>query len=278
MGSDAGEAGIDDHGNAVDGDGAFGNVGGEDDFALLIGSDGAVLFFGCEVAVERREEEVVAFGKACERGGGAADFVGAGEEDEEVAGGRLGEDGFHRLADLVFERVGGVRAVAHVHGEQAAFGAKDRAAVEIGGDGRGVEGGGHDDELEVRAGGALEVAEKSEGEVGVEVAFVELVEDDEGGGVEARVGEEAAGEDAFGEEAEARVAAAGLFEAHLVADGIAEGLTEFFGDAARGEAGSEAAGFQNPDFPLRDGEKRGWNAGGFSCAWRRLQDDVGVLL
>ncbi len=50
---DAGEAGIDDGFNAVDGDGTFGDVGGTDDLACGAGRYGLVLLFGSEIAVQR---------------------------------------------------------------------------------------------------------------------------------------------------------------------------------------------------------------------------------
>ena len=63
-------------------------------------------------------------------------------------------------------------------GEGPAFGEEDGGIVEEFGDWFGVEGCGHDEEFEVGADGLLDLAEEGDGEIGVEVAFVEFVEDD----------------------------------------------------------------------------------------------------
>ena len=60
LGGDAGEAAVDDGGDAFDGDGTFGDVGGEDELGLRGRVDGAVLLGGGEVAVEREGEPVSA--------------------------------------------------------------------------------------------------------------------------------------------------------------------------------------------------------------------------
>ncbi len=89
---DAGEAGIDDEADAVDGEGGFGDVGGDDDFAAVGAVDGGVLGGGREFAVEREDGAVASVGGGLEGGDGAGDFVGAGHENEDVAFGVGGEE------------------------------------------------------------------------------------------------------------------------------------------------------------------------------------------
>jgi hypothetical protein len=249
---DAGEAAVDDRADVLDGDGAFGDVGGEDYLAALRGGDGAVLLLGRLVAVERKERPAVTAGKGVAGGLRAADLVGSGEEDEDVTG-RIAKT-VKGAGDLLLDGRGGVRRVLDLEREVAAFGAENASAAEKAGDGRGVEGRGHDDEAEIGARGLLEAAEEGEGEVAFEVALVELVEDDGAGAVESRVGEEAAGEDALGEKAKAGTRAGDVLEADLIADSIAEALAALGGDEAGGESGGEAAGLEDEDLAIREVE------------------------
>lgn len=140
--------------------------------------------------------------------------------------------------------------------------------------GFGVEGGGHDDDAEVWAGGELEAAEEGEREVGFEVTLVKFVEDDGGDVAEGGVLGDAAGEHTFGEETEAGAGAGDFFEADLVADGLAELFAEFERDAAGGHAGGDAAGFEDEDI-AGERQERGWDAGGFPCAGFGFEDEVG---
>ena len=273
-GGDACEAGVDDGGDAVDGDGGLGDVGGEDDLATRSGLDGAVLLGGCEVAVEWEEIDAEAMGDGRAGVGGTADFCHAGKEDEGVSGGAW-DDGAEGVGDLCFEGGGGVGLVLDGEREHASGGVQDGAVAEEGGDGRGVEGGRHDEEFQVGARGVLEAAKQSEREIGVEVALVELVEDDDTDAAECGVGDEAAGEDAFGDEAKAGARAFDLFEADAVADGLAGLLVEFFCDAACGHACGETARFEDDDFAGDVREECGRDAGGFACAGRGFEDEVG---
>jgi hypothetical protein len=100
----------------------------------------------------------------------------------------------------------------------------------------------------------LETAEEGEGEVAFEVALVELVEDDGAGAIESGVGEEAAGEDALGEKAEAGARAGDVFEADLIADGLAEAVAALGGDEAGGEPGGEPAGLEDEDVAIGEVE------------------------
>lgn len=67
----------------------------------------------------------------------------------------------------------------------------------------------------------LDFAAEGEGDVGMDAAFVELVEDDEGVVFEGVVGVEHAGEDAFGDDFDFGVTRNFVFESYSVADGLA---------------------------------------------------------
>jgi formamidopyrimidine-DNA glycosylase len=217
--------------------------------------------------VEGEGEEAEALGCAFAGAHGGADFAGSGEEDEDVAiEGSAFEGGGH----LFFERLRGVGRVFDGGFEEAARALNERQAAE----GFGVEGGGHDDEAEVGAGGFLEAAEEGEGGVAFEVAFVEFVEDDDIDAAEVGIAEEAACEDAFGDIAEAGAGAGVFVEADLVADEAAEGFAEFLGDAAGGHAGGHAAGFEDED--AAEGKEGRGDAGGFAGAGGGFEDEDGL--
>ena len=75
-----------DHGrDAFDGDGAFGDVGGQNDLALRSGGDGAVLFGGRQVAVERKEQQVVPCRQRTTLALGAPNLRRTGQEDQNVS-------------------------------------------------------------------------------------------------------------------------------------------------------------------------------------------------
>ena len=150
--------------------------------------------------MQREEVDVGAARKVGEGLASLADSGCPGEEDQDVAGGSLGlaVDPPHRprhpvLQPLVACRLLG-REVLHRHLEAASQGAEPRRAEEAG-HRLGVEGGGHDHEAQVLAGGLLQPPQEGQGEVSLEVALVELVEDDgadagEGGPLEEAPGEE----------------------------------------------------------------------------------------
>ena len=55
------EAAVDDAADAVNGEGSFGDVRGDDDFPLVVASDGGVLVGGREFAVKREKDEAARF-------------------------------------------------------------------------------------------------------------------------------------------------------------------------------------------------------------------------
>jgi hypothetical protein len=215
--------------------------------------------------------------------GGAADLAGAREEGEDVAGGGpfkvAAGDGGDGGGDLPFEGLAdrGRGAVVEGDGEGAPGGGDDGGVVEEAGDSGGVEGGGHDDEEEVGPDGGADLAEEGEGEVGVEAALVELVEQDGACAFEEGVGEEASGEDALGDDMEAGVAGDAGVEADLVADLASEGPALLVGDAGGGGAGGDAAGLEEDEAGVggveeAGGEDRGRDAGGLAGAGGGRED------
>ena len=211
---------------------------------------------------------------------GVADFAFAGEEDEDVAGGFLGE-----FLDGVEDTVGGVvvvfhlvvaeviflveRAVADFHGVGSAghldngrrvvgqdcfgdfafFGAevfvddtlaRHVAGGEVARETFRVDGRGGDDDLQIRA-LRQDALEVAEDEVNVQAAFVRLVNDEGGVAAQQLVVLNFGEQNAVGHELDSAVFAHFGGESNLVADGFTDFLAELFGDAFGDGACGESA-------------------------------------
>ena len=136
-----------------------------------------------------------------------------------------------------------------------------------------IKSGGHGDDAKVGTRGTLQAQEQSEGGVAIEVAFVELVEDNGRDAAKRGIVQKPAGEDAFGDEAGEGAGSGGLFEADLVADGFAERLAHLFGDAAGGHAGGYSARFQDKYGTEFEESRR--DAGRLARAGSGFEDEVG---
>ena len=137
--------------------------------------------------------------------------------------------------------------VARLHGEDAPRGIDDGCIAKVRGDARGIEGGRHDEDLEIVAKAALDVEREGEAEIGVERAFVEFVEDDEAGAGELRILLQAARQDALGDDLDPRPGRDAALEAHGVAHRAAHLLAQRLRHAMRGVARCKAAGLQHDD-------------------------------
>lgn len=244
----AGEAGVDDEADAGDGEGGFGDVGGEDEFSLGGGLEDALLV-GVGEAAEAGDDFEAAAEAVLEEVHGFADVFFGGEEGEDVAGGAelvlypLG--GFGDAFEVgvvagVFEELveGGVD---DVDGVDAAGDFDDGGVVEGGGEFVGVDGGGGDDDLEIGSAGA-ELVEVAEEEVDVEGALVGFVDDDGVVVAHEGVGVDLGEEHAVGHEFDAGLFGGLVGEADLGSDFLAELDAELFGDAFGYGEGGDAAG------------------------------------
>jgi hypothetical protein len=83
-----------------------------------------------------------------------------------------------------------------------------------------------------------------------------------------------AGEDALGQKAKPRARPSDFFEANLIADGVANPLTKFLSDAARGKARSQTARFKNQNLPPNKGEQCWRNACRFPSPRRRFDHEI----
>ncbi len=93
----------------------------------------------------------------------------------------------------------------------------------------------------------MELADDGQSDVALEVALVELVEDDDAGVFEERVAGEVAAEDAFGEEPEPCGRAALARETYAIADLAADGAAARPRDVLGGGSGGDATGLDDHD-------------------------------
>ncbi len=118
-------------------------------------------------------------------------------------------------------------------GCSAPFHGDDRAAAQEPCDRLGVERRRHDDHDQLGPDLAPDLVDECQGEVGIQVALVELVKNDGADRFQKRIAHQLPGENALGEESQPRCRAEPLFEAHLVADLAAESPAPLLGDPGR---------------------------------------------
>ena len=146
---DASQAAIDHRGDAFDGHGAFGDVGRENHFALAEGATARSCSAGerspCKGSTSS-EARAAIFSMARDA---LRISAAPGRKTRTSPGKRVGEQTLQRRRHLIVERRGGVRGVLDGESMQFARGAEDRAIPKEAGNGCGIEGRGHDDQLQV---------------------------------------------------------------------------------------------------------------------------------
>ncbi len=246
---DAGEAAVDHRADAVDGERGFGDVGGDDDFRAVVAGDGGVLVAGLQFAVEREEQVTAGFGKVPQGFEGALDLERAGHEHQNIAGiasaGLVGESLGGLVPDGTFIGVAVLFREFDFDGERAAFGGDGAAGVEVGLQLFCLERGGHHHQPEIGTMPFLEFQGTGEGDVAVEMPFVEFVEDQGRDPGQQRIVEHLPEQDAFRDEFDAGGGAGDPFEADLVADLASERASHFLGDPAGEQSRGEPAWLQH---------------------------------
>ena len=203
-----GDAGVDHHAHAVDGDRGLRDRGRQHDLAVPRGRrrNRFVLDAGIERAEERIDaDRGIGDGFAQPRLG-AADFRGARQEREDRAG--IGpQRARDRVRDLRLDGLCRVAAdVAGLDRKCPALARDHRGVAQRLGDPRAVDGCGHHKNAQVFTQALLGIAGERKAEIGIERALMELVEQHGGDAVEAGVVENEAGEHALGDDLDAGAA------------------------------------------------------------------------
>ncbi|MNQ64002.1 hypothetical protein D3C85_784040 [compost metagenome] len=209
--------------------------------------------------------------------GHAADLCLARQEHQQAAG-LVGQGLEHRLYHLGLQRLARRERPppALLHRVHAALAAHHRSAIQQARQALALQGGGHQQDLQRRlvAQQRPAVEAKGQGQVGVEAALVEFVEDHQADAFQRRVFLQAAGEDAFGDYLDARARADFRLQTNAVTDPFADLLAQLAGQALGGGAGGQAPRFQHQDgLPGQPGfvEQGERHAGGLAGAGRCLQ-------
>ena len=274
--ADPGGPGVDDVADARHGQAGLRHVRRQHDAASHAGDlrrlEHLVLVGGGEPPVQRQDLG----GAGAPRGGvlalqgvrGVPNLGLTAEEDQNVAAGlpfelieRGGDSldvvpvhrgrGIRRVVVVAVHHLDDQRPVADLHRVGAPGDLDDRGRRAVGrgemlGEALRVDRRGGDDELEV---GALrqQLTQVAEQEVDVEAALVRLVDDDRVVLPQQTVAVHLVEQDAVGHQLDAGVRADLVGEPHLVADRLADFLSEFLGDAFSDRARGETAGLRVAD-------------------------------
>ncbi len=181
------QAGIDHEAHAFDRQAGLGDRGGEHDLAPAGGRwrDGAVLLGGRQVAVERCHIDIG--GEAVQALLDAADLADAGQEHQRAAAFRR-DGAADRARHRILDAAGRLTVeVARLDREQAAGRFDQRRAAQPLRHRAGIERRRHGDDAQLLAQRALGFAYEGEGEVALQPALVQLVEDHAADALERRI-------------------------------------------------------------------------------------------
>ncbi len=206
---------------------------------------------------------------------GLADLALAAEEHQDVAGllapqliGGRKDCGLFGGGGLVVFLVELHRPIAQLDRIAAARDIDDGRITEVPGEALGVDGGGGDDDLQVRPPRhqPFQVAEQ---EVDVQRTLVRFVHDDGVVVIEEAIALRLGEQDAVGHQLDEAFGAAVILEAQFVANKLAQWRLQFFGDACRDGARRDAP-------RLRVADDAGDAAAGFEADLRQLRGFTGT--
>ncbi len=230
------QAAVDHRPHALDRHRGFRQVGGQDDTPPRAPAQGGVLLGAGQVAVQRIEVEVGPRSGLDEERLGAGDLGAAGQKRKQVAVG-LSRGATHRIGHLLLERtVIGAFEQANLDRVDPAGAANHRCVIEPGCQRLDVEGGRHDEQMQIRPGLAAHPPGEGQCEVRGQGAFVELVEDQRGDAIEERVALQPAQQHALGREHHPAVGAESPLEPDPPADFAPERPAALVGNPARRRA------------------------------------------
>ena len=241
------QAGVDHRGDRGEGQRALGDVGREDDAGAFGRAYHPVLGVHAEAAVENGELDACRLALGPTGALGLMDLPSTGEEDQDVAIPALPNRSAHGSGHPALEVGLGVASVVLDGDRELATGHVEGGRVEVVGEGLGVEGGAHGHRVQIRSGAAAQPLNHREGQVGVEVALVDLVEDHRADAAELGVGDQPADEDALGDEDQPGLRGDLGVEADSVADLVADRAAALAGDAAGGQASGHAPRLEHQD-------------------------------
>ena len=171
------QTGVDHHRHSVDGQAGFGDIGGQHDLAPRSGQNRPLLVGKREVAIEGTD--IDAHRQIGKRFDAAADIARAGKENQQIAG-RLAKGPSYRRRNVVAHPAPRLLTqIANLNGIRTPRAADQWTIAQQTSHRGGIEGRRHHQQLEVVAQTQLGVPTQRQGKIGVKVAFVEFIEDDQ---------------------------------------------------------------------------------------------------
>ncbi len=230
-----GQSGVDHRCDPFDRQGRFGNIGREDDLAAIGRAQGPILVVGRKAAMQRQNERVRPPGQRLQNARRATDLLDPRQEDQNVAVEGIRERPFDGRGNAILQRHPRARrwVVTDLDRMDPALRLNNGTTSEEARHRLDVHRGRHDDKNQVVPYRLANLAEQGQREIGVDVAFVKLVEDHGADAFEKRVGEKLTGQNALGDHAEPRFRGDLVIEANLIADLATQRPAILRGDAAR---------------------------------------------
>ena len=249
----AGEAAVDDGRHAVDGERGFRDIGRDDDLARVVARHGPILRIRRQLAVQRQHQAIAQRLFVLHRLHRPADLVGAGHENQQVARrprrhprARARRHLPHRLA----VEVDALGQVLDADREHATLRREHLARREVIPEFAGIEGGRHDNELQVGPDRLLDLQRPREADVAVEVPLMKLVEDNRAHSAQHWLVRHLPQQDALGDEADARGLRHARVEPDLVTDRLPQRRADLLGHAFRQQPGREPPRLQYDHLPF----------------------------
>ena len=211
-----------------------------------------------------------------------ANLAHAGQEYEDAAVRRFDQFascsgcGRREVAALADAGCGCGLRPANLDGVAPPLALDDRTAAEVRRDGLRFERGRHDHDEQLGPNRLPDESDHAEGQVCLQPALVELVEDDARDTFEEGVIADHAQADAGRDDEDARARGGFTVEANLIAEGFAERGAVFVGHASCRRACGDAAGFEHEYQPIPEplvADDRRRHACGFASPGRRAEHD-----
>ncbi len=219
-------AAVDHDAYALDGQAGLGDRGCQHHLSTIggRGRDGAILLGGRQVAVQRGDIDVLT--GTPQRLFDPADLGDAWQKHQRAAP-FLSERTAHHRRHIAFEPSGRLAVeVAGLDGKHAPGGVHHRCAAQPRGNGARVERRRHGDDPQVLAQGGLRLAHQGEGEVRLEAALVQLVEDHAADTVQGGIVLQHSQEQAVGHDFDSGTRADLGVQPHAIADRLSDRFTE----------------------------------------------------
>lgn len=267
------QSAIDHRRYAVDRHRALGNVGGQDQLALLGRSNHAVLLGRRQIAMQRQYEQIRVSRQRRTQAHRAMNLRDPRQKDQDVPAVAFVQQQFDSVFDLNLKRFRRVGKMLNGEFEESSLRAHHRAVIQKIRYRRGIEGGRHDHDAQLRP-CALQALQQCQGQIAFHVALVKLVEDNNIHALQMWIGQHAARQNAFGDKVQLRGGSCHLFKSNLIANRLAGLFAKLPCHLPCGQTRSNPARLQHYHFAGDRGQQRRRHARGFARAGRCFHHQI----